>query len=145
MPQSNGKTENFNRFLKVSIRKLCQDDMALWDQVIDQILLAYRCCCHTSTGESPFFLVFKRDPTLPIHKLIKPVEPYNGEKDITKRIEQSYIILSTAAKMLAKMCSDQKKSQITDLPKTKDPFQVGDLVLVKKQYKAKLELKWESG
>ena len=31
IPQSNGKTENFNRFLKASIRKLCQDDMADWD------------------------------------------------------------------------------------------------------------------
>ena len=143
MPQSNGKTENFNHFLKASIRKLCQDDMASWDQVIDQILLAYRCCPHTSTGESLFFLVFNRDPTLPIHKLIKPVEPYNGEKDIAKRIEQSCIILSTAAKMLAKKCSDQKKS--TNHRPSKHPFQVGDLVLVKKHNKAKLELKWEPG
>ena len=39
MPKSNGKTENFNCFLKASIRKLCQDDMASWDQLIDQILL----------------------------------------------------------------------------------------------------------
>ena len=80
----------------------------LWDQVIDQILLAHRCCPHTSTGESPFFLVFSREPTLPIHKLIKQVEPYNGEKDIAKRMNQSHIILSTAAKMLAKKHSDQK-------------------------------------
>ena len=117
--------------------------MASWDQVIDQILLAYRCCRHTSTGESPFFLVFNRDPTLPIHKLIKPVEPYNGEKDIAKRIEQSHIILSTASKTLARKHSDQKKS--TNHRPSKHPFQVGDLVLVKKHNKAKLELKWEPG
>ena len=42
MPQSNGKTENFNKFLKASIRKLCQDDMAGWDQVLGQIVMAYR-------------------------------------------------------------------------------------------------------
>ena len=54
-PQSNGKTENFNRFLKASISKLCQDNMADWDQVLGQILMAYSCCPHTSTGESPFF------------------------------------------------------------------------------------------
>ena len=50
MPQSNGKTENFNCFLKASI--LCEDDMDSSDQVIDQILLAFRCCPHTSTDES---------------------------------------------------------------------------------------------
>ena len=37
-PRSNGKTQNFNKFLKASIRKLCQDDKASGDQVLDQIL-----------------------------------------------------------------------------------------------------------
>ena len=46
--RSNRKTENFNKFLKASIRKLCQEDTAAWDQVLDQILLTYRCCPHTS-------------------------------------------------------------------------------------------------
>ena len=41
-PRSNGKTENFNKFLKASIRKLCQEDTTAWDQVLDQILFAYR-------------------------------------------------------------------------------------------------------
>ena len=43
-PRSNGKTENFNKFLKASIRKLTSQDKAAWDQVLDQILFAYRCC-----------------------------------------------------------------------------------------------------
>ena len=37
-PRSNGKTESFNKYLKVSIRKLYQEDTASWDQVIEQIL-----------------------------------------------------------------------------------------------------------
>ena len=40
-PRSNGKTENFNKFLKASIRKLCQEDNAAWDQVLDPILFTY--------------------------------------------------------------------------------------------------------
>ena len=40
-PRSNGKTENFNKFLKASIRKLCQEDSAAWDQVLDPILFTY--------------------------------------------------------------------------------------------------------
>ena len=54
--------------------------MASWDQLIDQILLAYRCCPHTSTGESPFFLVYNRDPTLQIHQLNKTTESCKGDK-----------------------------------------------------------------
>ena len=37
-PRPNGKMENFNKFLKASIRKLCQEDTAAWEQVLDQIL-----------------------------------------------------------------------------------------------------------
>ena len=57
-PRSNRKTENFNQFLKASIRKLCQEDTVVGDQVLDQILFAYRCCPHTSTGEAPYTLLF---------------------------------------------------------------------------------------
>ena len=67
--RSNGKTENFNKLLKVSIRKLCQEDNAAWDQVLDQILCTYRFCPHT----------YFRDPPMPIHKLIQPVETYKGD------------------------------------------------------------------
>ena len=95
----------------------------------------------TSTGESPFFLVYKEHPTLPIHQILKTTESYKGDKDIDKRIEQSHIALSIAAKMLARKCADQKKS-INHRPSEHD-FKVGDLVLVKKHNKTKLELKWE--
>ena len=73
--RSNGKTENFNKFLKASIRKLCQEDKETWDQVLPLIPFAYTCCPHTSTGESPYTLVHGRDPVLPIHKLIKVTIP----------------------------------------------------------------------
>ena len=95
--RSNGKTENFNRFLKALIRKLCQEDTAAWDQVLDQILFVYRCCPHTPTGEAPYTLLYS---PLPVQKLIRCIEPYKGENMLGKRIEQSRIILSTAAKML---------------------------------------------
>ena len=77
-PRSKGKMGNFNKFLKTSTRKLCQEHTAAWDQVLDQILFAYRCCPHTSTGEVPYTLLYNRDPPLPVQKLIKCTEPYKG-------------------------------------------------------------------
>ena len=100
-PRANGKTENFNKFLKASIRKLCQDTAL--DKVLDEILFAYRCCPHTSTGETPYTLLYNRDPPLPVQKLIKCIEPYKGESMLGKRIEQSQITLSTTTKMLERM------------------------------------------
>ena len=99
-PRSNGKVENFNKFLKATIRKLCQDDTASWDLVIDQILWIYRCCPHTSTGECPSMLVHAREPNLPLHKLFQIVEPYRGTDCLHKRFEQTRVITTMAAKML---------------------------------------------
>ena len=69
--RSNGKMENFNKFLKASIRKLCQEDTVAWDQVLDQLLFSYRCCPHTSTGKTPCTFLYNRDPPLPVQKLIR--------------------------------------------------------------------------
>ena len=140
-PRSNGKTENFNKFLKASIRKLCQEDKEAWDQVLPQILFAYRCCPHTSTGESPYTLVHGRDPVLPIHKLIKVTTPYRGESSLGESIEQSRVTLSIASKMLERMRKNQKRTY--EGRKTTHQFKVGDLVLLKKHAQEKLDLKWE--
>ena len=101
--------QNFNKFLKASIRKLCQEDNAAWDQVLDQILCTHRFCPHTSTGEAPYTLLYFRDPPMPIHKLIQPVETYKGDNTLAKQIEQSRVTLSMAAKMLEKMRENQKR------------------------------------
>ena len=133
--------EKFNKFLKASIRKLCQEDKEAWDQVLPQILFACRCCPHTSAGESPYTLVHGRDPVPPIHKLIKVTTPYQGDSSLAKSIEQSRVTLSIAAKMLERMRKNQKRTY--EGRKTIHQFKVGDLVLLKKHAQEKLGLKWE--
>ena len=140
-PRSDGKTENFNKFLKASIRKLCQEDSAAWDQVLDQILCTYRFCPHTSIGEAPYTLLYFRDPLIPVHKLIQPVEAYKGDSSLAKQIEQSRVTLSIATKMLEKMRENQKRHYQNR--KSTHTFKVGDLVLLKKHNKEKLDLKWQ--
>ena len=81
-PDQMAKQKTLNKFLKASIRKLCQEDIKAWVKVLPQVLFAYRCCPHTSTGESPYTLVHGRDPVLPIHKLIKVTTPYQGESSL---------------------------------------------------------------
>ena len=140
-PRSNGKKENFNKFLKASLRKLCQEDTTAWDQVLDQISFAYRCCPHTSMGEEPYTLLYNRDPPLPVQKLIKCIEPYKGDSTLGKEIEQLQITLSMAAKMLERMWANQKRHY--QHCKATHKFFVGDLVLLKKHNADKMDLRWE--
>ena len=140
MPRSNGKMENFIKFLKASIRKLCQDTAA-WDEVLNQILFAYRCCPHTCTGEAPYTLLYNRDPPLSVQKLIKCTEPYKSESTLGKRIEQSGIPLSTTDKMLERMPANQKRHYQHQQATHK--FQIGDSVQLKKHNADKMDLGWE--
>ena len=141
-PRSIGKTENFSKFLKVSIRKLYQEDTVASDQVLDQILFIYRCYPHTSTGETPYTLLYNRDQPLPVQKLIKCTESYKGEGTLGKRMEQSQITLSTAAKMLERMWANQKRH--FQHWRATHKYQIGDLALLKKHNADKMDLRWES-
>ena len=137
--RSNAKAENSNMFLKASIRKLISEDKAAWDQVLNQILFAYKCCSHTSTGEAPYTLVYARDPPLHIHNLVKVVELYKGDNELGKRIEQSRVSLSIATKWLSKMRDRQKRHYLNR--RSTHPFKVDDLVLLMKHLGDKIDLK----
>ena len=65
--QSNGKLEVFHKYLKPTLKKLCQKDPLNWDKYISQVLARYRETQNLATTETPFFLVYRRDPNLPLH------------------------------------------------------------------------------
>ena len=53
--QTDGLVERLNRTLKVMLSKFMEKK---GDEILDLALLAYRTTPHTSTGESPFFLLY---------------------------------------------------------------------------------------
>ena len=83
-PQSNGKLEVFHKYLKPTLKKLCEKDPANWDKYINQVLASYRITPNLATAESPFFLVYSRDPHLPLHQLLEPMQCFLGDPDSGK-------------------------------------------------------------
>ena len=73
-PQSNGKLEVFHKYLKPTLKKLCKKDPANWDKYLNQALASYRITPNVATAELPFFLVYGRDPNLPLHQLLEPMQ-----------------------------------------------------------------------
>ena len=59
-PQSNGRT------IKNCLVKVCNENPATWSRIIDGILFAHRLSRHSSTRYTPLFLLYNREPTLPI-------------------------------------------------------------------------------
>ena len=73
-PQSNGKLEVFHKYLKPTLKKLCEKDPSNWDKYLNQVLACHRVTPNLATAETPFFLVYGRGPNLPLHQLLEPMQ-----------------------------------------------------------------------
>ena len=60
-PQCDGMVERMNRSLLQLLRAYVEKDYE-WERYLPLVLYAYRTAVHTSTGVSPFALMFGREP-----------------------------------------------------------------------------------
>ena len=120
-PQSNGRIESFHYFLKACIAKHITPQLE-WDDV-PLACAAYNFFPNEHSRESPFFLMFGRDPFLPLTKLLRPKLRYLGN-------EESILSLESLQNIYQLVVAREKRqpSLIVD-PKLKE----GDLVLIKNQ------------
>ena len=65
MPEQNGALERLNRTLGTSIAKTVHDHPATWDSALQSAVHAYNVTPHSTTGFSPYRLMFGREPILP--------------------------------------------------------------------------------
>ena len=76
-PASNGRIEGFHAFLRVCIAKHVAPQLE-WDVLIPLACATYNFIPNEHSKESPFFLMFGRDPVLPLNTLLGPKLRYLG-------------------------------------------------------------------
>ena len=76
-PVPNGRIEGFHAFLKACIAKHKAPQME-WDALVPLACAAYNFIPNEHSKESPFFLMFGRDPVIPLNTLLKPKIRYLG-------------------------------------------------------------------
>ena len=76
-PASNGRIEGFHAFLKACIAKHVAPQLE-WDVLVPLACAAYNFIPNEHSKESPFFLMFGRDPVLPLNTLLGPKIRYLG-------------------------------------------------------------------
>ena len=70
-PEGNGQVERFNATLLSMLRALPENHKAKWASHVSKLVYAYNATRNEATGFSPFYLLFGREPTLPIDTIFQ--------------------------------------------------------------------------
>ena len=143
IPRVTANWKFFTKYLKPTLKKLCEKDPANWDKYLNQVLASYRITPNLATAESPFFLVYVRDPNLPLTQLLECMQCFLGDPDSGKlNLETHRLALA-----MAKNTLDENQFIATQktLARDKPAFQIGDCVYFKNKQPGKWDLKWGPG
>ena len=130
-PQTDGLVERFNRNLTDMLAKTTDKGGQDWDTRLPYVLFAYRCSMQSSTMESPFFLLYGRDPRLPTETALTAPIP-RAEVDLATYKEQVVQGLTEAwglAQSHVRRAQDRQK-KVHDQHAVAPSFQVGDRVFL---------------
>lgn len=131
-PQSDGLVERFNRTLKQIMSILCETNYADWDVKVPHVLFAYRTTVHSSTGFTPFMLLYGREARIPLDLVL------GTEAERRLMPKQEFVALvkqrrSEADAFIRDHLPDVREKQRLQHDKTKNfrRFQLGEEVLVR--------------
>ena len=120
------------------MRKTLQTGINLY-----QVLTSYRITPNLATAETSFFLEYGRDPNLPLHQLLQPMQSFLGDPESGMlNLETHRLALAIAKKTLDE---NRFKTAQETMARDKPAFQVGDHVYFKNKQPGKWDLKWRPG
>ena len=127
-PKANGKLEAWHRFFKACVAKHIWGNAAEWDKVVPLAGAAYNFFPCQASGESPFVLMFGRDPITPFAKLLEPAPRYWGDRG-------GHLKMDLLRKLYLLMAENVKRAREgrdpVETTRQRNDFKVNDLVLVR--------------
>ena len=139
-PQTDGLVERLNRTLKQMLSKIVSRGGRDWDDLLGPVLFAYRTAPHSSTGETPFSLVYGRDARVPTNlDFYQPVQKMPVvESEFARELFEDLKYARKLAQQNIKKAQKQQKDSYDRA--TKEPtIKVNDLVMLKVEPRFKLD------
>ena len=76
-PKGNGQCSN--RTMQDRLRTMSPERKPRWPEFLPELVFAYNCTSHSTTGYSPYFLFFGREPTLQVDHMLGSMSQVEGE------------------------------------------------------------------
>uniref|UniRef100_A0A8R1I9D7 RNA-directed DNA polymerase n=1 Tax=Caenorhabditis japonica TaxID=281687 RepID=A0A8R1I9D7_CAEJA len=139
--KGNGATERTFRTFHNAIAKYVNANHTDWEIYLQATCFAYNTSQHSTTGESPFYLMHGRDPVFPIEKILNPSpgndedgDPQEWKQFLTSNIQKAW---EEAAEHSEDM--QQYRQKLANAGAVPPKIQVGDKVVMK-NFKSKVGL-----
>ena len=127
-PEANGRLEAWHHFFKACVAKHIRGNAAEWDEVVPLAGAAYNFFLCQASGESPFVLMFGRDPITPFAKLLEPAPRYWGDRGGHLKMDLLRKLYLLTAENVKRAREGQDPAETA---KQRSNFRVNDLVLVR--------------
>ena len=146
--EGNGSCERFNQTLISMLGTLPEESKVKWTNHVNTLTYAYNCTRNNTTGYSPYYLLFGRQPLLPIDIEFGVITPDLSKmvtlkygKELQRRLEYTFRKVNAFFRKEAQ----RSKRRYNKFAKS-SKLEPGDLVLVRKkgfQEKHKIADHWE--
>lgn len=135
-PQANGAVERTNRIVADMLANYINSKGNDWPDFLQLVCFAYNTSIHASTNQTPFYILFLRDPILPIDLRMEREENIieKNPKDISEYV-QEYTqklrdVKTIVSEIMIKAQHSQKKYADLGRNAKEHEFKVGELVMI---------------
>lgn len=136
-PQGDGMVERFNRSLLQMLRAFV-DKNADWERYLPLMLYAYRTAVHSSTGVTPFQLMFGRSPATSSSSPTTAFDPESYSAHLQAKLMEMHDFVQKQTTTAAR-----RQKQQYDVHAQERNFHVGDPVWLSIPTAGKLDPRWE--
>ena len=110
-PETNGSAERVHQTLQRMIGKLDPEKCQKWPEHIGSVLIAYNATRSQVTGYSPYFLMFRQRPLLPVDLLFPTVNTREWTCTIDEYVKALYEWLTECLQLTQESASKEAKRQ----------------------------------
>ena len=131
-PAGNGQCERFNKTLIRMLSLLPEREKKRWPSHLSAVTEAYNTTPHCTTGTSPYYLMFGREPKLPVDDLFGDltykVNPNSSVEDYVQRHRQKLLLAHLNAYHRAKERLETRTSHQIQKKPLLESLEQGDVV-----------------